>query len=915
MASERKPQVEPSLLSRPLVGLTACAVRFPRSVTAVALLTAVASVLLCTARMGLRMNRLDLVDQQSESYRLWRAYVDEFNHQDDIVVVVECDGSQAIAPVLDAVATEVAKYTHVYRDVLHRIDDAELRAKGLYYLTTTQIEQTRRALKRLEPVIAGDWSPLALESLSRQFMDEDSTGGNRQRASDAAATFLDCLLGALRQQPVDRSLWAAWFPTGPHRGPPAASYLLTPDGGFGFVLLRTVATSDGAVRGAVERLQVVLDDVGARYPGARLGITGLPVMEDAEMHSSQKATIAASQLSVVGVSALFLAGFGGLRRPVLCVLTLAIGIMWTLGYVTLVVGHLNILSMAFGVILIGLGIDFGIHYLARYQESLRATGRSDTALRRTAAGVGPGIVVGGLTSSLAFLTAGLTEFPGIAELGIIAGGGIVLCLLATLVVLPALLFLADHDGNVRAPAGRALPVGHWLAYGQRFPRTTLLGSAALTVLLVAGLGELHYDHNLLNLHADGTDSVQWERRLMAESDRSLWFALSVARDRGELRERSARFRALPSVAHVEEIGSLLPDDVEQKRPSIASIHQRLRTLPARPPQIPAAPAGTLPRLVTQWRQHLASAASPAPDLRGRLNAILELLAAEPPARVQRRLAGFVQRQAHHLHAALMHLRSVSRPDPPGPSDLPAGLVDRYLGQSGSWLIKVYGRSSLWNMDALEDFVRDVRSVDPAATGHPVQAFEASRQMLRSYLKAGVYSLVAVTLVLFMDLRRVRHVLLAMFPVALGLLHLFGVLGLLGIPLNPANMIVLPLILGIGIDDGVHVVHDYRTQRGAFCITRSTATAIVMTSLTSMIGFGSLMIAAHRGLESLGRVLTLGVAGCLITSLLTLTAWLSWMSRGGPGRHSAGRTSAVATAAGPPEALAPEPFPEDRDMVA
>ncbi len=910
MASERKPQVEPSVLSRPLVGMTACAVRFPRSVTALALFAAVGSVTLCTARMGLQMNRLDLVDQESESYQLWRAYVDEFDHQDDVVIVVECKGSQTIAPVLDTVAAEVAKYRHLYRDVLHRIDHTKLRRKGLYYLTAAQVEQTRQAIERLAPVVAGDWSQLALEPLSRKFMDVDSTGGSNSQAPEAPKIFLDSLLGALRRQPVDRSLWSAWFPRVTRPETPTASYLLTPDGGFGFVLLRTVATGDGEVRSAIERLQAVLDEVGGRFPEARIGITGLPVMENAEMHSSQRATIAASQLSAVGVSALFLAGFGGLRRPVLCVLTLAIGIMWTLGYVTLVVGHLNILSMAFGVILIGLGIDFGIHYLARYQELLRATGRSDVALRRTAAGVGPGIVVGGLTSSLAFLTAGLTEFPGIAELGIIAGGGIGLCLLATVLVLPALLFLADR-GAVRAPAGRALPLGHWLAYGQRFPRTTLMGSVVLTVLLASGLSELHYDHNLLNLQAEGTDSVQWERRLMAESDRSLWFALSVARDREELRERTARFRALPCVSHVEEIASLLADDVEHKRPAIKSIHERLRALPAGPPQIPAAPPDKLQRLVTQWRERLETDRTP-PDLDRRLNAISELLAKESPARIHRRLAGFVQQQAHDLHAMLTHLRSVSNPEPPRPSDLPAGLVRRYLGQTESWLIKVYGRSSLWNMDALRDFVRDVRSVDPEATGHPLQAFEASRQMLRSYLKAGLYSLVAVTLVLFMDLRRVRHVLLAMFPVTLGLLHMFGLLGLLGIPLNPANMIVLPLILGIGIDDGVHVVHDYRMQRGAFCIRRSTATAIVMTSLTSMIGFGSLMIASHRGLESLGRVLTLGVASCLITSLWTLTAWLSWISRR-QGRPRGGMPAAEHGPACPPEAT--QPFPGDRDMVA
>jgi hypothetical protein len=182
------------------------------------------------------------------------------------------------------------------------------------------------------------------------------------------------------------------------------------------------------------------------------------------------------------------------------------------------------------------------------------------------------------------------------------------------------------------------------------------------------------------------------------------------------------------------------------------------------------------------------------------------------------------------------------------------------------------------MDALSTFVADVRRVDPQATGKPLQTYEASRQMQQSYMEAAIYSLLAVSTILMVNFRSIRAVLLAMLPLAVGTLQMFGILGLLGLPLNPANMIVLPLILGIGIDDGVHVVHDARTQkRGRYRLTNSTAMAVLMTSLTSMLGFGSLMVANHRGLQSLGRVLTLGVSCCLFASLLILPAILAWRS--------------------------------------
>ena len=270
----------------------------------------------------------------------------------------------------------------------------------------------------------------------------------------------------------------------------------------------------------------------------------------------------------------------------------------------------------------------------------------------------------------------------------------------------------------------------------------------------------------------------------------------------------------------------------------------------------------------------------------------------PRSVVYSRLSAFQQESARSLLASLERILSASETDPPSEADLPQALARRFVSPGGKHLLKVFSRANIWDMDSLERFVLDVRQVDPLATGQPLQTYEASRQMVRSYVHAALYSLIAVCMVLMLDFSKIRHVLLALTPLAMGTLLLFGLLGWLGIPLNPANMIVLPLILGIGIDDGVHVVHDYRQQfnwrrqhdrgtngsgrlLGPYRLGASTATAIVMTSLTTMVGFGSLMVADHRGLQSLGRVLTIGVACCLLTSLIALPAFLKLISRQEP----------------------------------
>ena len=227
------------------------------------------------------------------------------------------------------------------------------------------------------------------------------------------------------------------------------------------------------------------------------------------------------------------------------------------------------------------------------------------------------------------------------------------------------------------------------------------------------------------------------------------------------------------------------------------------------------------------------------------------------------------------------------PPPPAISPLPCSIA--LWGSTDVICCEYTPRKCLGHGSAEPVCHQAVESVDPQVTGHPVQTFYSSRQMQQSYVHAAIYSVLAVAIILMLDLGSVRFVLLAILPMACGMVQLFGLLGWIGIPLNPANLIVLPLILGIGIDDGVHIVHDFLHSRHAYRMTESTAAAVVLTSATTMVGFGSMMIASHQGLRSLGQVLTLGVFLCLLTSLVTLPAALATVSR----RRRATVTEAVA----------------------
>jgi hypothetical protein len=881
MSAEGKPLVEDSALA-PLLGFaTHWVLRYPVQVLVSAIALALLSLFAASLYLEIHTSRLDLLDPHSHYNKRWLAYINEFGEEDDALIVVEGAGPETVTPVLEELAAAISREDQMFQAVLYKKDFSKIRAKGLYFLSVENLQQIDRLVARIEPVLRGDWSQLGVAKVaaaaSQQLAVHPSDGPEVGAAHAELFRICDSLSVALADPQAYRSPWPQMTDLNAALGELDADYLLSNEGRLGFVLL--AISREGSVQGsqAIDQLRRLIANVQRRHGEVRIGLTGMQVLEIDEMRASQSDMIQASLLSLVGVSCLFIAGFGGLRYPLMTVATLLLGMAWSFGYITLAVGHLNILSVAFGVILIGLGIDFGIHYVARYLQIRRTIPKSAPALIATARSIGPGIITGAVTTALAFFTAALTRFTGVAELGIVAGGGILLCLLTALLVLPAFIHLSDQQRTGES-IPTTLPLEKLLEPVFRYPRVILFATVSLTALLAVGALRLRYDHNLLNLQPTDLESVELERDLLTNSDRSVWFALSVSNSPQQLRQRKLQFEKLACVDRTEEIVSLLPDAVEQKAPLISGIRQRLAVLPERVPLIPTALPEQLELELTRAQRAFSGSDSQSHALRQRMQQVCDQLHRLPRAECFERLSRYQQRMAAELVTQLRVLNSIAEPEPPSLDDVPESLRTRFVGRNQRHLLKVYARGNVWDMHNLERFVKDVERVDPVATGHPVQTYYASRQMQQSYLHAAYYSLLALGIVLMLDFRSISHSLLAMFPLGLGMVQLFGLLGLLDIPLNPANMIVLPLILGIGIDNGVHIVHDFRSQTGRYRLSRSTATAVVITSATTMVGFGSMMFAKHQGLRSLGQVLTIGVFCCLCASVVMLPALLSWLTR-------------------------------------
>ncbi|MCA9058120.1 MAG: MMPL family transporter, partial [Planctomycetaceae bacterium] len=735
------------------------------------------------------------------------------------------------------------------------------------------------------------------------------------------------------------------------------AYLINANGTVGLLQIQPVSKESEidrnahSIRQLKQLISAVQEELRSQGSSVRVSLTGIPVLDHDELEASRADTISAMILAAVVVSLLMFGGFRSIRHPMLAFLTLVVAMAWTTGVAAVSIGHLNIVSISFAVILIGLGIDFSIHFLTRYLHLRQELYELPDALRLTAEGTGTGIIMSTVTTALAFATAMLSGFPGLAELGMVAAIGIVFCSAATFLFLPALIAFTDSGVDFDR-----LPQPHSLAVYRRFATAWPVIGAAVALAGVLGLGSqaisldegtpslrLAYDSNQMHLHDETAESVQAQQRLQQSTGESLLFAVSITDSREEALQRRQQFLALPAVGRVSDIASQLPDPPDaSQRSAIQNMQQQTASIAGISPRLKSPDANRIYGEVQQLQIALKeSRHASAPEAAAQLGEFLDRLKTLGNQPRQAILDAYETRIVSSLFREFEQVARTSL-EPVRPEDLPQELRTRFFQADDNgehWLLKIHPRHPVWDDAPLEEFVQQLRTVDAQVSGIPVRNYEASRMLRSSYRTVAIYSIAAIAVILLfgflrpgqklitlvppvavvgvigytmyrrtqvvdinqlvtigliltgfiaavLDYRNLRDMLLALLPPVLGGVMMLGAMAMLHLDFNPVNLIVLPLVLGVGVDNGIHLVQDCRRQilRGAaneYSPSSDCMTGVIVTSLTSIVGFGSLMVASHRGLFSLGIVMALGVAGCLFVCLTLMPPVLSLVARHQP----------------------------------
>jgi len=932
MGTERDQAQRTTSVQRLLAALVGVVGQYPRTVLAVALVLCGFSVFAACTRLEYHTSRSDLISPHKDYQRRWNNYLAEFGDDDDMVVVIKGQDRPAMEQALERIAAGVGQQPAFFDRLFYKVDLRPLRDRALLFLPPQHIKQIQDNLHCMNlllepPLVAGidrllGWKALNVLQLVHEAERRVTTlspGVALRPEDEQFLRQLDAICrsaaGVLEDPGRYHNPWQSILPPVPADQKDmmdAPQYFFSGDGTLAFLLVRPIekAGSFTAAAKSVNALRDLVAQARCQFPTLEFGLTGQPVLETDEMVASEKDTRLASCLALAGVGLLFLIVYCGLRIPCLTVTTLLVGTVWAMGWLTLTVGHLNVLSATFAVMLIGMG-DYGVLWVTRYEQN-RALGCDvPTALRNTALGGGQSILTAAGATALAFFAAMLADFRAVAELGWIAGSGVLLCALSCFTVLPALLRVLDRRDNLRPlrafgkkgdsplhlggqspffPNALIIPISTraaWLPALARRPRWVIGTCLTLSAVLAVFACRITYDHNLLNLQARGLDSVKWELTLVTHTKGASWHAVSSTTTPEQALTLKARYEELPEVSLVVTAASMVPTDQPDKLDMLRDVQRRLRHLPPRGVAIvhDVPSPHVLRDRLDNLRKELApfaeadSLALPA-QLCGGLKALHDRIDATESVLAVERLQQFEEALTRDLADDLYRLREVSTPRPIVLADLPLAFRERYIGRTGKWLLRVFAKDCLWEHGPLQHFVDRIATVDPEATGAPFVTLEGLRGMKDGFQWAGLYALVAIVAIFLVDFRDLRHTLWALAPLGLGVIMSLGIMGLCGQPLNPANMIAFPLILGVGAVYGVHVIHDYLGQRAARSYTLSfvIGRAILVMALTNTISFGTLMFSGHRGLAGLGFILALGVTCCMVTALVFLPAILRVVSK-------------------------------------
>ena len=786
--------------------------------------------------------------------------------QNLIVAVVDADTPETA----DGAARSLVEALRTRPDIFENVRQPEatpfLKKNGLLLLPTDQVRRLTRQLEGQAPLLASLAHDPTLHGLARTFaMLGQASAGDPAilgHIAPLASRVADTLEGVLSGHAAALS-WRELLSPG-DAGPDSRRAIVLVNPKLDFNALEPGKAAITVLRALAQDRRVTAK------PGVRLRLTGSVPLADEEFATVAENASLNVSLTILAVAGLLFLALRSARLILAALVTLFVGLLVTSGVGLALVGQLTLISVAFAVLFVGLGVDFGIQFSVRYRSERHALNELRPALHRAAIGVGLSLTLAATSLLAGFFSFLPTEFRGVSELGLIAGIGMLVAFVANLTLLPALIVVlrpGPEIAPVSTPALAALD--RWV---ERHRLLVVLATAALVVAGLPSLIALPFDSNPMNLRSQTVESVATFLDLSKDPVTAPNKIEVLAPTEAAVLSLTEKLTGLAEVDHTTSIATFLPTDQTEKLAMIQGAASALSTvlLPS-PASLPPGDAETVVALrssAATLNAALGDQQSPGAEVAQRVaQAFVRLAQSDEAVRRMAQQALFA-----NFPPLLDNLRQSLSAERITREDLPPDLVSEWIVADGRARIEVSPAGNSNDNAVLQRFADTVRTIAPNASGPPIGITEAGKTIVRAFLHAGFYALAAITVILWIALRRLSDVVLALGPLVVAGIVTLEFAALIGLPLNFANIIALPLMFGVGV--AFHIYYLIAWRAGVVDVLASSLTrAIFFSALTTGAAFGSLWASSHPGTSSMGELLAISLIFTLLAAFLVVPAFL------------------------------------------
>jgi uncharacterized protein len=795
----------------------------------------------------------------------WRQREATFNQffpakEETILAVIDAPTSERATQATAALIQKLSEQKDLFHSLIEAGGGAFFQKNGLLFPPTQEVVETTKKLgdaKALIQALAQDPNLRGLTTALNYGL--IGARMNHYSLDDLSGTLnmvSDTLDAVLAGRPASFS-WRAMLNGRPPKADETRRFIeIRP------VLDYTALTPGQAATDAIRQAAADLN-FDSQY-GAKVRLTGPVPIADEEYATLQEGAFVNTTATIIVVLTILWLALRSWHIILAVFVSLIVGLSITAAIGLAMVGALNLISIAFAVLFIGLGVDFGIQFSVRYRAERHEVDDLHQALVDTGSHVGAPLTLAATATAAGFLSFLPTDYKGLSELGLLAGLGMIIAFLTSITLIPALLTLLRPPGEPEGMGFKALaPVDRFM---ERHRIPVIIGTALVVAAGLPLLYWLQFDFNPLNLRNSHVESVATFLELRSDPGIGASSIYVLAPNKQAADADLAKLAKLPEVSSVKTIESFVPDD---QQPKLAAIRQLatvldpvLRPDPNKKPPTDADNVAALKAVVSNLRQSAGAQTGRGATAAKRLADDLERLAQGDEALRQRAHAAFVP----PLNIALDELRNYLQAQPVTLETLPPEIAQEWVTKDGRYKIEILPKGDPTDNETLRQFARAVQEVEPNATGGPIAILESGRTVVRAFFQAGTWALGSITILLWIVLRRFGDVLLTLIPLIMAGIVTMELMVILGMKLNFANIIALPLLLGVGVAFKIYYIMAWRAGQTEL-LQSSLTRAVLFSALTTATAFGSLWLSSHPGTSSMGKLMALALVTTMAAAVL------------------------------------------------